>query len=124
MRENMRQQWKQLAVAVCIALLAAGATAAGFYALMQHGAFAPPAANVQAAGNPAVDADTLQVMKLQEQFAGPLKDTVIQRWQDPDTGTICYLYLPITVQHSPPTPTGFVQYGANHIGSISCLPPR
>ena len=79
---------------------------------------------MQSAGNPAVDADTLQVMKLQEQFAGPLKDTVIQRWQDPDTGTICYLYLPITVQHSPRTPTGYVQYGANSIGTISCVSGR
>jgi hypothetical protein len=30
-------------------------------------------------------------------------------------------FQPVVVQHSPPTPTGFVQYGANGIGSISCL---
>jgi hypothetical protein len=60
-------------------------------------------------------------MQLERQFAGPLQDTIIQRWRDPADGTICYVYLPITAQHSPPGPTGFVQYGANTIGSISCL---
>lgn len=63
-------------------------------------------------------------MQLQAQYAGPLKDTVIQRWRDPVDGTICYVYLPILVQHSPSTATGLVQYGANGIGSISCLPGR
>lgn len=66
----------------------------------------------------------LSHMQLQAQYAGPLQDTVIQRIRDPVDGTICYLYLPIVVQHSPPTPTGFVQYGANTIGSISCQAPR
>jgi len=65
-------------------------------------------------------------MQLERQFAGPLRDTVIQRWRDPADGTVCYIYLPITVQHSAVTPEGFVQYGANPIGSISCAqsPPR
>ena len=62
-------------------------------------------------------------MKLERQFAGPLQDTVIQRWRDPADGVVCYIYLPITAAHTPPTPTGFVQYGANTIGSLSCLPP-
>ena len=62
-------------------------------------------------------------MKLERQFAGPLQDTVIQRWRDPVDGVVCYIYLPITAAHTPPTPTGFVQYGANTIGSLSCLPP-
>jgi hypothetical protein len=61
-------------------------------------------------------------MQLERQFAGPLQDTVVQRWRDPVDGTICYIYLPISVQHTPTTPTGFVQYGANSIGSINCLP--
>jgi hypothetical protein len=61
-------------------------------------------------------------MQLERQFAGPLQDTVIQRWRDPVDGTICYIYLPISVQHTPTTATGFVQYGANSIGSINCLP--
>jgi hypothetical protein len=63
-------------------------------------------------------------MQLQGQYAGPLQDTIIQRWRDPVDGTVCYIYLPITVQHSPPTPSGLVQYGVNGIGSISCIPSQ
>jgi hypothetical protein len=61
-------------------------------------------------------------MQLERQFAGPLRDTVIQRWRDPADGTVCYLYIPISAPHTPPAPGGFVQYGANTIGSISCAP--
>jgi hypothetical protein len=61
-------------------------------------------------------------MELQAQYAGPLQDTIIQRWRDPIDGTVCYLYLPILVHHSPPTPSGFVEYGGNGVGSISCMP--
>jgi hypothetical protein len=64
----------------------------------------------------------LPKMLLERQFAGPLQDTVIQRLRDPVDGTICYLYLPISAPHSPPTATGFVQYGPNIIGSINCVP--
>jgi hypothetical protein len=64
-------------------------------------------------------------MLLERQFAGPLQDTIVQRWRDPVDGTICYIYLPITAPHSPPTQSGYVQYGANTIGSISCaMPPQ
>jgi hypothetical protein len=64
-------------------------------------------------------------MVLERQFAGPLQDTIVQRWRDPVDGTICYIYLPITAPHSPPTQSGYVQYGANTIGSISCaVPPQ
>jgi hypothetical protein len=62
-------------------------------------------------------------MQLERQFAGPLEDTIIQRWRDPGDGTICYIYLPITAEHTAPTPSGYVEYNANIIGSISCLPP-
>jgi len=62
-------------------------------------------------------------MQLERQFAGPLQDTIIQRWRDPADGTVCYIYLPITASHSAPTPPGFVQYGSNVIGSISCFAP-
>ncbi len=61
-------------------------------------------------------------MRLERQFAGPLQDTIVQRWRDTVDGTICYIYLPITAAHSAPTASGFVQYGANTIGSISCFP--
>ena len=64
--------------------------------------------------------EQLPRMQLERQFAGPLPDTVIQRWRDPGDGTICYLYLPISVQRSEPGPAGFTQYGANTIGSITC----
>ena len=60
-------------------------------------------------------------MQLERQFAGPLQDTIIQRWRDSVDGTICYIYLPITAQHTPPGQSGFVQYGPNVIGSISCF---
>jgi hypothetical protein len=73
---------------------------------------------------PAAQSGPLPHMRLEGQYAGPLKDTVIQRWRDPVDGTVCYLYLPVIVRHSPPTQTGLVQYGANTIGSISCSPPR
>lgn len=65
--------------------------------------------------------DSLPRMQLERQFAGPLRDTVVQRWRDPADGTVCYIYLPISAQHSPPTPAGFVNYGSNSIGSISCF---
>src|SRR4051812_41151266 len=68
--------------------------------------------------------DTMPRMQLERQFAGPLRDTVVQRWRDTD-GTVCYIYLPISAQHSPPSATGFVTYDSNTIGSISCFPaPR
>ena len=65
-------------------------------------------------------------MQLERQFAGPLHDTLIQRWRDPVDGVVCYIYLPITAAHTPTTPSGFVQYGANTVGSISCFaaPPE
>lgn len=63
----------------------------------------------------------LPKMQLERQFAGPLQDTIIQRWRDPVDGTVCYIYLPITAAHTPPTPTGYVQYGSNTIGTVSCM---
>jgi len=82
---------------------------------------APPAPVAQPAPPPS-NWPTLPRMQLERQFAGPLQDTVIQRWRDPADGTVCYLYLPITAAHSLPTASGYVEYGANTIGSISCLP--
>jgi hypothetical protein len=82
-------------------------------------AWAAPHGSAIAANHPQIP--QLPHMKLERQFAGPLKDTVIQRWRDPADGTICYLYLPVVVEHSTPTPSGFVQYGSNTIGSISCF---
>lgn len=70
---------------------------------------------------PAVPWSKLPRMELERQFAGPLQDTIIQRWRDPDDGTVCYIYLPITAQHSSPTESGYVQYGPNIIGTMSCF---
>ena len=60
-------------------------------------------------------------MHLDRQFAGPLQDTIVQRGNDPQDGTICHIYLPISAPHTPPTQSGFVHYGATTIGSISCM---
>ncbi|MFZ0844948.1 MAG: hypothetical protein WAM62_04090 [Pseudolabrys sp.] len=62
----------------------------------------------------------LPAMQLQQQFSGPLLGTAIQRWRDPIDGTICYIFLPMVVHHTS-APLGYVQYGSNSIGSISCL---
>jgi hypothetical protein len=59
-------------------------------------------------------------MKLDGQYAGPLKDTTIQRWHDPVDGTVCYVYLAVVVPHSA-GPPGYVQYGSADTGAISCL---
>jgi hypothetical protein len=67
--------------------------------------------------------EQLPRLQLERQYAGPLRDTIVQRWRDPADGVICYIYLPISAPHSPPAQQVFVQYGANTIGSISCLAP-
>jgi hypothetical protein len=66
--------------------------------------------------------DRMPRMQLEASYAGPMKDTTIQRWRDPGLNVVCYLYVPFTAQHSPPTATGYVQYGPNIIGNISCVP--
>jgi hypothetical protein len=43
------------------------------------------------------------------------------KWALNQMWTICYIYLPITAAHSAPTASGYVQYGPNTIGSMSCL---
>lgn len=74
---------------------------------------------------PSGDWDKLPRMVIERQFAGPLRDTAIQRLRDPVDGTICYVYLPISAPHSQPQSNGFVQYGSHTIGSINCsAPPR
>ena len=53
-------------------------------------------------------------MQLERQFAGPLRDTIMQRWRDPVDGTVCYVYLPITAQHLPPQPGQYVRRRQHH----------
>jgi hypothetical protein len=81
----------------------------------------PAAAQQQQQQQQPTEWTKLPRMQLERQFGGPLQDTLIQRWRDPVDGTICYIYLPITAAHSPPTASGYVQYGPNTIGSMSCL---
>ena len=119
--------------ASALALLAVGAAAAATQtkdqkpmslqaqAPRQVAASAAPAGGPAAQPRPAQQLPQLSYMQLQAQYRGPLQDTVIQRWRDPIDGTTCYIYLPVVVQHSPPTPSGAVQYGGNTIGTISCL---
>jgi hypothetical protein len=87
-----------------------------------------PALAQQAPGQPAaappVTWESMPRMQIEQQFAGPLKDTAIQRWRDPQTNVLCYVYLPFTAAHSAPTATTYVQYGPNAIGSISCVGPQ
>ena len=90
-------------------------------AQQQRPAAAPPQPQPQA--QKPVTWEALPRMQFEQLFGGPLKDTVIQRWRDPQTGMVCYIYLPFTVQHTAPTATGAVQYGGNGIGSISCVEP-
>ena len=101
--------------AASAALIAATLSTA---ALAQQAPAAPPQQQFQQSA----EWGKLPKMILERQFAGPLQDTVIQRLRDPVDGTVCYLYLPISAPHSPTTATGFVQYGANTIGSINCMP--
>jgi hypothetical protein len=117
--------------ALSLALLHNGADGLQIVLRAPAGMKAAATRTAPAKAAPAKPADTngggakpLRYMDLQEQFAGPLKDTIIQRWRDPHTNTTCYVYLPVIVQHSPPLPNGMVQYGANNIGSISCFPAR
>jgi hypothetical protein len=63
-------------------------------------------------------------MKIEAQYGGPLKDTLIQRLRDPVNGSICYVYLPMVVHHQPVDALGYVEYGANPVGAISCFAPK
>lgn len=65
-------------------------------------------------------APALAPMQLDGQFQGPFQDTVIQRWRDPQTGVLCYLFIPLRVENQR-TPSGGYAYGPNTLGSMSCL---
>jgi len=106
-------KWPVAALCLCSACLHAATAAA-----QQP---PPPAASQEQQAPQGMTWAQLPRMELERQFAGPLQDTIIQRWRDPVDGTTCYIYLPITAQHSTPGQSGFVQYGSNVIGSISCV---
>ena len=83
----------------------------------------PPAPAQQPTAAPPVTWESMPRMQIEQQFAGPLKDTLIQRLRDPQSNVLCYVYLPFTAAHSQPTANSYVQYGSNSIGSISCVEP-
>jgi hypothetical protein len=62
-------------------------------------------------------------MLLEKVYRAPLRDTVVQRWRDPIDGSVCFLYIPISTPMLPQPADGFMQYGPNQIGSISCIHP-
>ena len=86
-------------------------------ALLVAGTLAPSSALGQGA-----DWEKLPLLQLEGIFKAPLRDTIIQRWRDPANGAVCYLYIPVSQQFSGPAQgSPYVQYGANTIGSISCV---
>lgn len=121
MGKHMGARWKQVLLWGVGGLIVLAALGSGIYAFVHQDVFVPHQASVAVSQTNEGDPTQVGHMALKAQFSGPLKDTVVQRWEDPATGNTCYIYLPVIVQHSPPTPTGFVQYGANGIGTISCL---
>ncbi len=59
-------------------------------------------------------------MLIERIYRGPIKDTIIERLRDPIDGSVCYLYVPISVPQQPAV-GGYVQYGAASLGNISCV---
>lgn len=83
---------------------------------------ATPAAVAPPAPVPPAPSPKLPQLNLSQQFSGPLQDTAIQRFIDPETGVVCYLYTPYVVPNSR-NERGQLVYGANNIGNISCVAP-
>src|SRR5437868_7975652 len=108
--------WRMAALVAGVAIVAG---LGGMFLAGQFGSRPAPAPSGAPTQRPIPQHAPLPRMQLQGLYAGPLQDTVIQRWRDPIDGTICYLYLPIAVHHTPPNETGYVEYGASAVGSIS-----
>jgi hypothetical protein len=113
MREKTSGKW--LIAVTILAVSVAAAALVLLYVQLRSGGLA--SATPQDQGHP----PQFPHMELQSQYAGPLEGTVIQRWRDPIDGTICYIYLPMVVHHTP-APSGYVEYKSSSIGSISCMP--
>jgi hypothetical protein len=113
----MKARLQLLAAVLFAAIVGAGAV---WY--LARPAEPPPPTAAAAPAPPIPEHPALPRMQVIAQFGGPLQDTLIQRLRDPIDGTTCYVYLPIAVHHQPPNPaTGYVEYGANGVGSISCF---
>jgi hypothetical protein len=114
-------------VAAALAAAIAGAGAVWYFKPLPPAPTPVVGSNAPLAAAPIPAHPQLPRMQVIAQYGGPLQDTLIQRLRDPVDGTTCYLYLPIAVHHTPPgAETGYVEYGANTVGSISCFaaPPR
>ena len=123
---SFETKMKTILIASSAVILAAVAGAGAVWYLKPY-ASAPtpvPVPNLPVAAQPVPTHPQLPRMQVIAQYGGPLQDTLIQRLRDPVDGTTCYLYLPIAVHHTPPgAETGYVEYAANTIGSISCFAP-
>ncbi len=86
---------------------------------------AAPSSPAAAAPPPGGSAEwsNFPTMLLEKVYRGPLRDTIVQRWRDPIDGSVCFLYIPISTPLLPQPAEGFMQYGPNQIGSISCIHP-
>jgi hypothetical protein len=82
----------------------------------------PPAPTPPAAATGS-EWNSFPTMLLEKVYRAPLRDTVVQRWRDPIDGSVCFLYIPISTPMLPQPAEGFMQYGPNQIGSISCIHP-
>jgi hypothetical protein len=111
--------------AVILAAVLIGVGVTWFFRPAPPARVAAPVSSEPAPGASVPVHPALPRMQVIAQYGGPLTDTLIQRLRDPLDGTTCYLYLPIAVHHAPPNPeTGYVEYGANTVGSISCFPAQ
>lgn len=81
----------------------------------------PAARPPQPAGATPPRWDSFAPMVLERVFRGPLQDTLVQRWRDPNDGAVCFVYLPISASAAGQGP--YLIYGPNTIGSISCFAP-
>jgi hypothetical protein len=116
-----------IAAAAALAAAIAGAGAVWYFKPYAPAPMAVPSVPTSTPATPMPTHPQLPRMQVIAQYGGPLQDTLIQRLRDPIDGTTCYLYLPIAVHHTPPgAETGYVEYGANTVGSITCFeaPPR
>jgi hypothetical protein len=128
-----RLTWRGLSAAAGLVIGLAVACGATQATAQPKAAPAPPARGPAAAPVPEPAAEPAQqagpewgnfpTMLLEKVYRGPLRDTIIQRWRDPIDGTVCFLYIPISTPLLPPPAQGYVQYGPNQIGSVSCVHP-
>jgi len=119
MRNDVMPEALKISSRACRALIAALSVLAAVGWLMPAFGKDPQAATAPAASGPAWN--NLPAMQLEAYYRAPLADTMIQRFRDPIDGAICYLYVPIQAPHGPRGASGYVSYGANTIGSLSCF---